>query len=373
MLGNLKSNLRATRELVIRLRRREVGLFSIFLYRLPITAWLRLYSRLATSINGRVLNKGINYRRFRGFQRRSASTPGRHFYVIVMPRMLHFLVPCLELLPSDLRVDLLVNGAAGWEQRILAERFPHMDQLKLATLPGSSLSHGDMLNLMLENQTGEFGILDHDMYVFDPSLFDQLRFQENECMLGVDVGFSPRTGLYYPLTHFLYFNTPLLQGLMQGYGVAAGIYPSAPERLEERLKAIGLGPGVYLKQYHDYFDTLHLLLCLAYSEGMRIRILEPKLDDDIYHVGGTSLGTHHTKALDQLYLHACFLELHRGTEIGRRYHYLVAPLHDPATIRSRLPDTPRTAHLIETTDRLMKRLRARSSDQGSPHTPTETD
>lgn len=359
MLGNLTANLRAARTLIHRLRLRGITLHAIFLYRLPVAAGLRLYAKIATFINGKILNRGVNDRRFHRFQHQRAPAPGPLFHVIVMPRTLHFLLPCLELLPADMRVELLVNGAAAWEQRVLAERFPRMRQLRLATLPGSSQSHGDMLNLMLKNSVGEFGILDHDLYVFDPGLFEQLGFRDRECMLGIYGDVSRQTGLAYPLTHFLYFNTPLLRDLMRRHRVDAGIYPRAPRRLRERLARIGLGPGVYLKDYHRFFDTLHLMLGLAYTEGMDIRLLELRRGDDVYHLGGTSLGSHHTKDLEQLYLHACFLERQEGTEIGRRYSHLTAPLRTVSDIRARLPANQETMHLIETMDLLMARLHAR--------------
>lgn len=281
---------------------------------------------------------------------------GTLFFVIVMPRTLHFLLPCLELLPSGLDVGLLVNGAAAWEQHVLARRFPSLPQLRLATLPGSSLAHGDVLNLMLENSTRDFGILDHDTYVFDAGLFEQLHFQEDECMLGLFRGTSHRTGLHYPHTYFLYFNTTLLRGLMQRHGVDANLYRRAPTRVRSTLQRFHLSDRSYLKDHHDFFDTLHLMLALAYAEGLEVRMLEPAHAQDTFHVGGTSQGTHHTKDLTELYIQATFLELTHDPEIQRRYAPLIAPFFSSAEIRVQLPPTAEARRIQSAVDGFVQQM-----------------
>src|SRR3954469_12660346 len=45
-----------------------------------------------------------NTRRFRKFHTAFGRPASGHFYVIVMPGVLHFLLPCLRLLPDTLKV-----------------------------------------------------------------------------------------------------------------------------------------------------------------------------------------------------------------------------------------------------------------------------
>jgi len=144
---------------------------------------------------------------------------------------------------------------------------------------------------------GDFGIIDHDAYVFDPSLLERLRTTRDECMVGVFPQTSQRTGLTYALTHLLHFNTEALRTLMQKWRIDARQYRSAPPQVVALLARLGLGPRSYRKDYHTFFDTLHVLLAVGLAEGLKLRIEPQKENAPVMHVGGTSIGTHHTKNL----------------------------------------------------------------------------
>ena len=49
---------------------------------------------------------------------------GPRLHVIVVPNVLHFLVPAIRLLPESCAKGFLLNGAAGWEADYLHRCFP---------------------------------------------------------------------------------------------------------------------------------------------------------------------------------------------------------------------------------------------------------
>jgi len=175
-------------------------------------------------------------------------------------------------------------------------------------------------------------------------------------MLAVYQGWSENVARAYPLTHLLYLNAAILRDLMRRHRVDAGIYRRAPARLRALVESIGLYPGVYMKDYHDFFDTLHLLLALAYAEGGGFGMVEARDADSLFHVGGTSIGTHETKELADLYIHASFIELAADARIAARYAALIAPFACAQAIRRALPDDAATLAVRDSCDALVARL-----------------
>ncbi|MBA3504483.1 MAG: hypothetical protein H0T80_01725 [Betaproteobacteria bacterium] len=357
MVQTLKATARQFLTAVRTMQSRGYGLLPALLVHLPVAATQRIYWKLARSINGRLINAAFNYLKFRAFQDKHADRLGGHFYVIVMPRTLHFLLPCLDLLSGKVSVLLLGNGARAWEREFLQAKYPDMPFFELRTLPGSSVAHGDVISLLLANNDSNFGILDHDCYAFDPKVFAQLDPGARESMLGVFPGFSSKTGIFYPETYFLFFHTKLLRELMQRHRVDAGWYRQAPASAAAQLERIGLGPHMFLKDHHNFFDTLHVLLALALSEGMAVRFLGTPRELSVFHVGGTSGGTTQTKSLPELYMHLRFLELADSAILNARYAYLTFPLRSSAELRRRLPQTPEVMHMLQISDELIRRLR----------------
>ena len=361
MFFRLKANLVALRSLISRFRQKGYGLPTTLLIHVPMVLLERLYRKIACAVNARLLNRSLNYPRFRRFVRTDVSRQHNHFYIIVMPDTLHFLLPCLQLLPPQIAVTLLINGARGWECNFLQKRHPRLKQFRLLTLPGSSLAHGDVISLLLACNTSNFGIIDHDLYLFDSSVFARLEFAENECMLALFKRHSQRTGLTYPETHFLFFNSSLLRKLMTRYQVDAGLYRKVPQRLLPQLQQIGLDAGRYFKAYHNFLDTLHLLLALACSENLQVRYIDARHDVDIFHLGGTSIGSYSTKDFYALYMSMCFLEMLDEPNLNKHYAHLHRPFHHSYEIRQQLAPTARNQHMLKTIDMLITRLTAMHS------------
>jgi hypothetical protein len=359
LLTQLRANTHAARLLYQRLSDRGHSHWDVILRRIPQAAALRAYRKLAYAINDGVLQRWMTPARFRRFLARHQGQLDGCFYVIVMPQTLHFLLPCLRLIPQDVPVVLLLNGARRWEAKLLRAHFPALSQFRVAALPHSSVGHGAMINLLLQNSERDFGLLDHDLYLFDQSIFEQRRFDDGDFLLCLFEAASDDGRWRYPLTHFLYFRIDVFQRLMHQYGAGAQAYRQVPERARSRLASLGLRKGETMKSYHEFYDTLHVLLALGYAEGFGVTQIEPGVADSVYHIGGTSIGTHHTKDLISLYTHLRFLELSGEPLLERRYAGIAAPFTSATQVHKQLEGTAHAFDQIELVDRLIDKLKTR--------------
>jgi len=69
------------------------------------------------------------------------------------------------------------------------------------------MSHGTVLNLLLRTNDSNFGIIDHDLFLFNPQIFDDLSFKKDECVIGAFKLINTRAQLSFPTTHFMFFNS----------------------------------------------------------------------------------------------------------------------------------------------------------------------
>lgn len=309
MIWRLLRPLRGARVLLLALRRRGIGAGAAVPMALAAVV-LRGWRRVARPVNRVVLGRLSNGPRFARFQQGLAPAGAApRFYVTVMPDVLHFLLPCLALLRGRLPLVLLANGAARWEMRMLAEHLPEAPQFRLHALPASSVDHGDVLSLLIEHVPAAFGVIDHDCYVFDRSVLSQWHPRAGEYAVTLfDAAHEP-VDLRYPLTHCLVVDGTLLRALAHEHGVDARLYRHAPPGTHGAFSALGLAPDTPLKPYQRFHDTLHLLALLALARGHRLRTLEARGELPFAHIGGTSIGSHHTKDLFALHTHLRFAEL----------------------------------------------------------------
>lgn len=357
MLWRFKAYLRRFRTAMRPMRERGLGMAARLLVHLPAALSLRFWRVLAQPINGGLIQRVFNQPRFIRFQDGLSESTLPRFYVIVMPFTLHFLLPCLALLQGRVQVVLLINGAQRWERQYLSDRYPALPVFKLWTLPLSSAPHGEVISLLLENHRGNFGIIDHDCYVFDGAIFDQLTPAQDESLLSLFGEESRSVAITFPLTYFLFFNAELLRQLMWRYRIDARLYREIPESAREPMARVGLGPKVFWKDYHSFRDTLHVLLGVALAEGLKTRFLSSRQEQPAMHVGGTSIGTHHTKNLWALYIQLRFLELLEDPLLSRRYACLTAPLRSSAEARARNPDPMNEAwQRLPVVEELIQRL-----------------
>lgn len=360
MLGRLRANLRQLRAALVPMRQRGLSLSGSLLHQLPAALLLRAWRRVAQLLDARLLNRPLNSARFDRFQQALPANGLLRVYVIVMPHTLHFLLPCLRLLQHQMppvSLVLVANGAKAWELSMLRDRLPGVPMFRLHTLPGSSLPHGDALSLLLTHHRGDFLVVDHDAYVFDPTLLSRLSPAPQESLVAVFEQYSQAAGRHYPLTHVLALHAEPLRRLMLKHGIDARQYRRAPQRLASALASIGMGPRRYLKDYQQFHDTAHVLLGMALAEGWPWRLEAMDEDAPVMHVGGTSIGSHHTKNLFALYVHLRFLELLDDAPlIRKRYAFLTWPLRSSVEAQLRAVPHDPAWQTLPVLEALMQRL-----------------
>jgi len=362
MLHRIKSELRRIYYFLLGLRQQGYKTHWILFYHAPKLALSRFYAKLARKINGKLINPIINRNLIHQFHKSHHEELGQHFYLIVMPGVLHFLVPCLKLIPKKIPLFLLFNGTKEWEIQYLNKHFPDIPGLKLKTLPASSLAHGDIITLLLKSNSKNFGILDHDLYLFDDKVFSNLEFEKDECLLAIYAEQSEKTSLVYPHTCFLFFNVSLISSVMSRYKIDATLYKKVPPRLKDKLSNIGLTDGVYLKDYHNFFDTLNLILAMAFTEKLQVRYIDLKDPLKTIHVGGTSMGQHITKDLSDIYIRLCFLEYINDPILIKQYFYWYKRFKKSTEIVLLMPKTTRVVHMLASIKALMLQLHDRNNE-----------
>lgn len=358
MLHRLRGLARLLRAALAPMRARGLALPGVLLWQLPVAAALRAWRALAGRLNARWLTPRLNEARFARFQDSLPPAEGLRLYLIVMPHTLHFLLPCLALLHGHAPIVLVANGARRWERALLRQRLPDLPLFTLRTLPLSSLPHGDAVSLLIAHHRGDFAIVDHDAYVFDPALLARLRPAPGECLVSPFSQHSSRCGLDYPLTHVLGLAGAALHGLMERHGVDARLYRRPPPAAHAALRQIGLGVDGHFKDYQRFHDTLHLLLALALAEGLQVRIERADGPPPVLHVGGTSIGSHHTKSLFALYMHLRFLELLGDPLLSARYAFLTRPLRSAQQALQRRAAGDAAWDGLPVFEQLMHRLQA---------------
>jgi hypothetical protein len=215
---------------------------------------------------------------------RDSSTP---YVVVVVPRILHYLIPCLALAEKHVSVVLVINGACPWETEILARQFPRLPRMALSPVKGSLLPHGLVLDILLRHADRDFVLLDPDLFVFNPSVLAQLERAEREIAVGA-FGFTNRAAaLTFPTTHLLALDVPAVQGLMARHRIRPVVYGRTPRRLVEPLGTLGIGDHNFVKEYLRVYDPMNLILAMAVYDGFRMRVLNVD-DADVFHVGGVS-------------------------------------------------------------------------------------
>lgn len=216
---------------------------------------------------------------------------GLPVFVVVVPRTLGWLEPCLRLIPPDVPLFLVGNGLRRRERRRLARRFPERPFFALSVPPGTYVRHGTVLDLLVAACPADFAILDHDCYVFDRTLLEPVAWEAEEFLAAVDApGFhsiNPATGLRFPRTHFLVLRREWFRDLRRRHGVGCEKATRTPARVAALLAGIGLGDHNFPPARMPFYDTLQLAMAVAFAEGARVRRLAAG-EESITHIGGTA-------------------------------------------------------------------------------------
>lgn len=209
----------------------------------------------------------------------------KHFYIIGMPGKIHFLDLCIELTHKKANLFIILNGVRKKEKKTIKDKYPNIPLFELATFCGSSISHGEVINLLLQTNEKNFGLIDHDLFIYNGAIFDQLDFQDDEYIAGPYKLHNKLAGITFPATFFLYINTKIVKSIMKKYGIGAQIYAQIPSKLLPILNKMNLGYDNFLKDYLNYFDPFNMIFSLAHYEGFQAKFLETK-KEDLLHLGG---------------------------------------------------------------------------------------
>ena len=214
------------------------------------------------------------------------------FFVVGLPGCLHVVDLCFKCIPDGVNSVFVSNGLGNWEQQWAKE---HLSAQSTITL-GSTLQHGAVIDLLFDQLTQPFGILDYDCFVFDPSLFRRLTPLPPRSLLNALFTYvNPVSRLEVPETFALFFNTSIIRSLRRRYRVSCDVarFPRLSARVRARLAEIGVDELHPPEDYKRFLDTFRLLLCLGYADGYVCNFLEkypaqPIPRKDIFHVGGVS-------------------------------------------------------------------------------------
>jgi hypothetical protein len=224
---------------------------------------------------------------------------GLPVFVVVVPRTLGWLEPCLRLVPAEVPLFLVANGVPRHELRRLRERFPERPVLGLTVPPGTFVRHGAVLDLLVTASPGDFAVLDHDCYVFERRLFEPPVWDEGDFLAAVDrPGFysvNPATGLRFPRTHFLVLRRSRFLDLRRRWRVGCARATRTPSRVAQLLSGLGLGDHNFPSGSLPFYDTLQLPVSVGLAMGWSVRLL-PAAAEAIAHIGGTTRARHYPAA-----------------------------------------------------------------------------
>ena len=353
MIQSVKLLCKDLREWILLEKYRGKSLTRILLSSLPRKSVLKLYALIAGFVNNHFLIYLLNAKRFQEFQNFHQDKLGNHFYIIVMPNILPYLVPCLKLIPKHINLFLILNGADQWEENFLKNSYDDLPIFKLNLLPSSSLSHGRLLNLLLTHNQYNFGIIDHDLYIFNKDIFNQLHFKSDEFIIGIYKLTNTISQLIFPTTHFLFFNLIPIKNIMLKYKIGAQKYRIIPSHLKNKLAILNLGYHNFLKGYLNYFDTLNLIMAMAFYEKLSAKIFELDHFIDVYHLGGTSHGPDN---LYRTYRTLKFLEMASNYLLREEYFNHFSSFNSSKDMVKLFPDDINSRNFIHRTDQLIEKL-----------------
>lgn len=354
MLNYIKLGFRDFKQWIrlVKIRENESIVRVLFLH-LPQKIFYRLYSFFPYYINRNIYSKIFNFPNFKIFQDNNKEKLGNHFYIIVMPNILQFLVPCIKLLPTNINVLLILNGATNSEEKYLRDNYPTYPIFKLKNFINSTLSHGDVLNLLLLNNQSNFGIIDHDLYIFNKDIFNNLTFKQNEFVIGAFKVTNKKAKLTFPTTHFLFFNVNLVKGIMSKYKIGAQVYRRIPLHVKHKLRSLNLGYSNFLKEYLNFFDTFNLIIAMAFYEKLTAKFIDSTSFDDLYHIGATSGGDY---GLYLAYINLKLMELPENYQLKELYSDRFAKYENSEDIKKLLPKNAPTSEFFREIDNFIERL-----------------
>ena len=251
------------------------------------------------------------------------------FFVTGISGSLHIMNLALKYIPSNVDLVLILNGMEKWEQDWAKN---HFEVKAVITMDSKrTLPHSAILDLLLDNYANPFGILDYDCFVFNQECFTAIQsFTANSVINSLFEYKYTNVNLRIPHTFFLFFNSQVIKRIKDKYGVNSSITDfrsGLNSTVLEGLNKIGINENNYPETNKKYFDTLRLLVCLAYSEGYSCNILDefvtkPVENSDAFHVGGVANPNYYKSfwSMRGVYFWRRALEECKDLKIKQKYH-----------------------------------------------------
>jgi hypothetical protein len=188
--------------------------------------------------------------------------------------------------------------------------------------------------MLFDHHETNFGIIDHDLYIFNKDTFCRLTFEDGQCALGAFRIHNKKANIEFPTTHFMFFNMNLIRMVRSKYKIGAHMYRRIPRQTTEGLRSLNLGYHNFPKDYLNVFDTMNLLLVMALFEGLSFKFIGGG-SRDFFHIGGTSAvsGESHRQ-----FIGLKFLEMAQNEELRERYAHLYPGFSSSEEIWDSLPN-----------------------------------
>ena len=336
-----------------------------------------------------------NEDRFKVFQKHHQARLNRHFYITVMPKTLDLLESCVAFLPRDRSFFLIMNGLERWEEDFIERAYPLVPQFKLTTYRGS-IVFDRVLDLLMECNETDFGIIDQDCFVLDRGFFQSLQIRDNEFAVSPFSNVNKASNIVFPRTYFLLFNTAIIKSIRSEYELSFKSCWTIPARLEDKLAELHLGYHNFPHASLNYFDTFQLIWAMAMYRGFSFgvgpaprRTGSGTPESNIAHIGaGASYLTaefrdampakmNRYESLSQLekerlhaaafsyYAHMRLLEDSDSIELKNRYGPFFLPLGDAASVlKTFAPVISRTrVEDMELVVRALQKMRAQDGEE----------
>lgn len=213
-------------------------------------------------------------------------------FIIGLKGSLHIIQICLRYVPKTENVVLILNGMDPFEIEYVRKN------LKVARIVvvKEQLKHGEIMDYLFSNMKTNFGILDYDCFIIDPTYFQKIKQIKDNSMGNVLFMYhNPVLGLEVPLTHFMYFNTPLTRKIIKEYEIRCSIkyYKLLSDKIKQKMREIGIDENHLTEDFKDYLDTMRVLFSVGIAEGYPFHWIDRNVDNDadknvVFHPGGVS-------------------------------------------------------------------------------------
>ena len=208
-----------------------------------------------------------NEERFRDFQERYRDRLNNHFYITVVPKTLDVLECCLTLLPKNFRFFLILNGLARWEQEFLDRVYPNIPKFTLLTI-NRSILYDRVLDMLMECNHSNFGIIDQDCFVVDNRYFAGLKITNGEFVISPFFSVNRQANTKFPRTYLLFFDTQIMRRIRTQYELSFKRCWTIPSKIESQLSALNLGYHNFPHDSLGYFDNFQLIWAMALYQGL---------------------------------------------------------------------------------------------------------